>query len=35
MAKVKQVNHPGNLPHSMMERALKAAVQARLSGSLA
>ena len=33
LARPKKVDHPGNLPHSMMERALKAAVEAALSGA--
>lgn len=30
-ARVKKVNHPGNLPHNMMRRALDQAVEQRLS----
>jgi hypothetical protein len=33
MTRLKSVEHPGNLPHSMMERALNAAVEAALSGA--
>lgn len=34
MTKVEAVDHPGNMPHSMMERALNAAIDSRLAGAL-